>query len=177
MNDLPNRFCDAQTAQGFHDTLQGHGIRIERAHTNLEEFGGRLESAYRNLEEFGNQVNKWTIKSDDNAERIDHANRTLAEMTTRLGDITGATLDEMRRNIEALDKKVTSTVLTAGAEKISASSTGIEIAYLNERLASLKREANEYTDSLAKAHELKFGEQLVGGHDRIRCCRGARRIV
>jgi hypothetical protein len=69
--DLPNRYASVDVAR---DTKV------------------RLDVAIANVEDFGNKVNLWTVKSDENAGRIDIMIGSLGDVTKRLGDITSATI-------------------------------------------------------------------------------------
>ena len=80
INDLPNRFSAV-------DPVLANKVRLDVLANNHEE-------SLRKLAEFEKVVAEWTIKSDGNANRIDQAINTIAEVTKNLGNVTGATFGE-----------------------------------------------------------------------------------
>ena len=133
IGDMPNRFGSA-------DAVQSNRVRLEVCVNNHNEAIGKLA-------EFEKMIAEWSVKSDANAGRIDGVVHSVGEMTQNLGNVTGATFAELRDNMNAIEVKVNNLILKDGANAIASNATGADAALIQERLATMKREIQEYTDN------------------------------
>ena len=101
-NSCPGRFAGQ-------DAVQQNRVRLDVCVANHEQ-------AIKDLNKFEGMVNAWTMKSDDNAGRIDYAVAQLAGFQHTMGDMTGAGFLKMKESIESVEQKVAMNLLKVGAE-------------------------------------------------------------
>jgi len=101
VNSCPGRFAG-------HDTVQQNRVRLDVCVANHEQ-------AIKDLNKFEGIINAWTVKSDENAGRIDHAVAKLAEFQHTMGDMTGVGFMKMKESLENVEQKVAVNLLKVGA--------------------------------------------------------------